>query len=44
MDIIVSAKPPKEQPRTLPTERATLLTVVASVAAVVLAALRLFMN
>ena len=44
MEIIVSAKPPKEPQRVSSTERAALLTVIASGAAVVLSAVRLFRN
>ena len=44
MEIRVLIKPPKEPHRTSSTERAALLTVIASGAAVVLSALRLFTN
>ena len=44
MQIVVPAEPQREQSRTSPTERAALLTVIASGAAVILTALRLFAN
>ncbi len=44
MDIIVPTRLPKETVKNSPTERAALLTVIASGAAVVLTALRLFLN
>ncbi len=44
MEIIVPSEPSKEPTRTTTTERTALLTVVASGAAVVLTALRLFIN
>jgi hypothetical protein len=43
MTVIIPAEPPKEQNRLSATERAALLTVISSGAAVVLSVIRLFL-
>ncbi len=42
MELVVPAKPPREENKLAPAERAAILTAIASVSAVIITALRVF--